>query len=58
MKYSGNITADNDVRVEWKPSWTKEDFYAHTDDEIDAVLELGQAKSSLIEFLRGARPAK
>ncbi|KAJ5128417.1 hypothetical protein N7448_002136 [Penicillium atrosanguineum] len=37
--------------VAWKPKWDKEHFFEHIDDEIQDVLDLGKAKSSLIDSL-------
>lgn len=51
---SANIITNNETRLEWKPKWTEKEFYEHIDDEIKAVLELGKAKSSLIDSLRAA----
>lgn len=51
---SSNVIAQNEERLGWKQKWTEEEFYAHIDDEIDSVVELGQAKSSLIDSLRQA----
>jgi hypothetical protein len=49
--FSENLVSDNEGRLEWKPSWDKERFLRSIDDEVDAVLELGKAKSSLIDSL-------
>jgi len=48
---SSNMFAVNKQQLGWKPVWNKERLLANIDDEIDAVLELGQAKSSLISSL-------
>lgn len=57
QKCSDNIIAEIPYRIGWKPEWNKERFLQSLDNEIDAVLELGKAKSSLIdslfEFARG-----
>ncbi|KAF2448470.1 NAD(P)-binding protein [Karstenula rhodostoma CBS 690.94] len=37
--------------IGWQPKWSREKFLRNIDDEIDAVLELGKAKSSLIASL-------
>ncbi|KAJ5587254.1 uncharacterized protein N7459_003019 [Penicillium hispanicum] len=51
-----NIVAEVPFRIGWKPVWSKERFLENIDDEIDAVLELGKARSSLIDSLfRAAR---
>ena len=50
-KSSENIIAEKPYRIGWKPEWNKERFLRNIDDEIQAVLELGQAKSSLIDSL-------
>ncbi|KAH7385157.1 hypothetical protein DE146DRAFT_759424 [Phaeosphaeria sp. MPI-PUGE-AT-0046c] len=49
-----NMVAHNEARLGWKPRWSEEDFYAHIDDEIQSVVQLGKAKSSLIDSLRQA----
>ncbi|KAL9609303.1 MAG: hypothetical protein Q9167_005921 [Letrouitia subvulpina] len=46
-----NIVSENKHRLGWKPVWTKDRFLQNIDDEIEAVLELGKAKSSLIGSL-------
>lgn len=49
-----NFTAHNEERLGWKPVWKREEFYEKFDDEVGSVVELGTAKSSLIESLRKA----
>lgn len=51
MKYSENIIAENPHRIGWQPTWNKDRFLENIDDEIEAVVELGKAKSSLIDSL-------
>ncbi|RDW59919.1 hypothetical protein BP6252_13006 [Coleophoma cylindrospora] len=46
-----NLTTKNTYKLGWKPQWNKERFLQHLDDEIEAVQELGMAKSSLIASL-------
>ncbi|QKX57751.1 uncharacterized protein TRUGW13939_04871 [Talaromyces rugulosus] len=46
-----NIVADVPFKIGWRPAWSKERFFANINDEIDAVLEHGKAKSSLIDSL-------
>ncbi|KAL3444767.1 hypothetical protein BJX65DRAFT_310568 [Aspergillus insuetus] len=46
-----NMVAEIPRKVGWRPAWTKERFFENFDDEIDAVLELGKAKSGLIDSL-------
>ena len=48
---SENIISENKRRLGWKPVWNKDRFLQNIDDEIEAVLELGKAKSSLIDSL-------
>lgn len=48
---SSNMLAVNKQNLGWEPVWNKERLLTNIDDEIDAVLELGQAKSSLIGSL-------
>ncbi len=49
--------AENKHQLGWEPVWDKERLLTHMDEEIDAVLELGQAKSSLIASLFDAAKA-
>lgn len=48
---SENIHAEKTYGIGWKPTWNKERFLENIGDEIEAVLELGKAKSSLIDSL-------
>ncbi|KAH6843095.1 hypothetical protein B0I37DRAFT_211899 [Chaetomium sp. MPI-CAGE-AT-0009] len=48
---ASTMFAVNKQQLGWEPVWNKERLLANMDDEIDAVLELGQAKSSLIGSL-------
>jgi hypothetical protein len=50
-KFSDNIIADIPHRIGWRPMWNKERFLQNIGDEIQAVVELGKAKSSLIDSL-------
>ncbi|PVH69124.1 NAD(P)-binding protein [Cadophora sp. DSE1049] len=51
FKSSAYIIADNAFKLGWKPTWDKARFLDNIDDEIASVLELGKAKSSLIDSL-------
>lgn len=46
-----NVIAENAYKIGWKPAWDKERFLESMDDEVEAVIELGKAKSSLIGSL-------
>ncbi|KAI9706233.1 MAG: hypothetical protein M1820_004808 [Bogoriella megaspora] len=46
-----NIVSEKPTRIGWKPLWNNERFLENIDDEIQAVLDLGKAKSSLIDSL-------
>lgn len=46
-----NIVAENDKKIGWSPLWNRERFLERIDDEVAAVVELGKAKSSLIDSL-------
>tara|TARA_R110002033_G_scaffold111606_2_gene157107 strand:- start:363 stop:545 length:183 start_codon:yes stop_codon:yes gene_type:complete len=48
---SASIIADNAFKLGWKPSWDKTRFLDNIDDEVVSVLELGKAKSSLVDSL-------
>lgn len=48
---SENIIAELPKRIGWTPTWNRERFLHNIDDEIDAVVELGKAKSSLMDSL-------
>lgn len=48
---SASIIADNAFKSGWKPTWDKTRFLDNIDDEIVSVLELGKAKSSLVDSL-------
>ncbi|KAH6699076.1 hypothetical protein BKA61DRAFT_741250 [Leptodontidium sp. MPI-SDFR-AT-0119] len=48
---SANIIADNAFKLGWKPKWDETRFLDNIDDEIMSVLELGKAKSSLVDSL-------
>ncbi|EMT68011.1 hypothetical protein FOC4_g10012411 [Fusarium odoratissimum] len=53
-KSGGNFTATRPQSIGWKPKWDKERFLKNIDSEIEDVLELGKAKSSLIDSLIAA----
>jgi hypothetical protein len=42
------------ARLGCKSKWNEKDFSANIDDEIEAFVELGKVKSSLIDSLRAA----
>ncbi|MCJ1432429.1 hypothetical protein MMC27_001785 [Xylographa pallens] len=46
-----NIISENTPRLGWRPVWDKDRFLQNIDDEIQAVLDLGKAKSSLMDSL-------
>ncbi|KAF2231493.1 NAD(P)-binding protein [Viridothelium virens] len=46
-----NIVRKKPDMIGWEPAWDKDDFLGSIDDEIQAVLELSKAKSSLIDSL-------
>lgn len=46
-----NIVSDNEHRLGWKPTWNEERFLQNIGDEVQAVLDHGKAKSSLIDSL-------
>ncbi|PMD21477.1 NAD(P)-binding protein [Hyaloscypha hepaticicola] len=48
---SANIIVDNAFKLGWKPTWDKARFFENIDDEVVSVLELGKARSSLIDSL-------
>ncbi|KAG6997644.1 hypothetical protein G7Y79_00039g076060 [Physcia stellaris] len=52
-----NITAKKPSEIGWSPEWTKDRFLQNIDDEIQAVLEEDQTKSSLIDSLFQAAKA-
>ncbi|KAF2250147.1 hypothetical protein BU26DRAFT_296445 [Trematosphaeria pertusa] len=43
--------ADTEGRLGWRPVWNTERSLHNIDDEIDAILEEGKAKSSLVGSL-------
>jgi hypothetical protein len=45
---------DNAYKIGWKPKSDTARFLENIDDEVASVLELGKAKSSLIESLHAA----
>ncbi|KAI1016791.1 hypothetical protein LB504_007046 [Fusarium proliferatum] len=50
-KSGGHFTATRPQSIGWKPEWDKERFLKNVDAGIEDVLELGRAKSSLIDSL-------
>ena len=46
-----DLVADNKGRLGWEPKWDKKRFLDRMDDEVQAVLDEGKAKSSLIDSL-------
>ncbi|KAJ5893612.1 hypothetical protein N7495_005303 [Penicillium taxi] len=52
-----NIIAEIPQKMGWKPTWNNDRFLKNVGDEIDAVLELGKAKSSLVNSLFGSAKA-
>lgn len=48
------MTIERPQTIGWKPVWDKERFLQNINDEIDNVVELGKAKSSLIDSLHKA----
>lgn len=48
---SDDMVAQIPFDIGWKPEWSKKRFFDNIDNEIDAVLELGKAKSSLVDSL-------
>ena len=48
------MVTEKTSKLGWKPAWNKERFLQNIDDEVKAVLELGQAKSSLLQSLSGS----
>ena len=48
------MVSENAFNIGWKPVWNKDRFFEHIDDEIQSVVELGKAKSSLIDSLHEA----
>jgi hypothetical protein len=56
-KFSSDLIAENRNKVGWKPTWNKERLLQNIDVEVQAVIDLGQAKSSLIDSIRAAAAA-
>jgi hypothetical protein len=52
--YRENIIAGNGQKIGWKPTWDNERFLRNIDDEVQAVVDEGKAKSSLIGSLHEA----
>ncbi|KAF4964988.1 hypothetical protein FSARC_7166 [Fusarium sarcochroum] len=53
-KNGGSVTATRPQSIGWKPEWDNAQFLDHVDHQINDVLELGKAKSSLIDSLFAA----
>ncbi|KAI1010769.1 hypothetical protein LB503_005009 [Fusarium chuoi] len=53
-KSGGHFTATRPRSIGWKPEWDRERFLKNVDAEIEDVLELGKAKSSLMDSLFAA----
>ncbi|KAF5990295.1 hypothetical protein FBULB1_122 [Fusarium bulbicola] len=53
-KSGGHFTATRPQSIGWKPKWNKERFLKNVDAEIGGVVELGKAKSSLVDSLFAA----
>jgi hypothetical protein len=51
IKISPDIIAEIPHSIGWKPVWNKERFLQSVDDEVKAVVDLGKAKSSLVDSL-------
>ena len=50
---SEDIIPERAFSIGWKPTWNNDRFLQNINDEIEAVIQLGSAKSSLIEsFLK------
>ncbi|KAJ4293395.1 hypothetical protein N0V90_008678 [Kalmusia sp. IMI 367209] len=49
-----DMASKSGEKVDWQPKWDKERFLNNLNAEIDAVIELGKAKSSLIDSLFAA----
>lgn len=46
-----DLVTDNQGRLGWEPKWDKQRFLNHMHEEVQAVLDEGKAKSSLIDSL-------
>ncbi|KAF5238324.1 hypothetical protein FANTH_10356 [Fusarium anthophilum] len=53
-KSGGHFTATRPQSIGWKPKWNKERFLKNVDADIGDVVELGKAKSSLVDSLFAA----
>lgn len=50
--FSDNIIIpENGIKIGWKPKWDEKRFLDNINDEIDAVVENGKAKSRLMDSL-------
>ncbi|KAH8691553.1 hypothetical protein BGW36DRAFT_305676 [Talaromyces proteolyticus] len=49
-----NIVAEIPRSIGWKPAWDKARFLQHIGDEVQAVVDLGKPKSSLVDSLLAA----
>ncbi|KAF5682978.1 hypothetical protein FCIRC_4698 [Fusarium circinatum] len=54
IKARGHFTATRPQSIGWKPKWDRERFLKNADAEIGGVVELGKAKSSLVDSLFAA----
>ena len=45
------MIAERPRSIGWVPKWTEDLFLQNIDDEVQAVLDLGKAKSGLIDSL-------
>lgn len=48
------MVSKNAFKLGWKPVWTKERFLGGVGERVQEVLELGKAKSSLVDSLWAA----
>ena len=48
---SDNMIAERPRSIGWAPKWNEKSFLQNIDDEVQAVVELGKAKSGLIDSL-------
>jgi hypothetical protein len=45
------MISEKPFNLGWRPKWNKARFLKNIDDEIEAVVELGKAKSGLVDSL-------
>lgn len=48
------MTADRAFGIGWEPQWTKTRFLESIDEQVQDILDLGEAKSSLVDSLFAA----